>query len=227
MIIKTKLPVITISLVAFALIGSLGCSAPLSTREKGGLIGAGLGAGTGAIIGSTVGHAGTGALIGGPVGLIGGALIGDQLMGQEQKQQEQQQQLEQSRAELERQRQELESLKREESEYASIKGGNHPPYFLPNEQRIIREFFYGYSGLPPGLAKRRGNLPPGLQRQLKRNGTLPPGLQKRLRPLPFDLENQLSSIPAIWRRVILGAHIILQDRRTGKILDLIENVVSG
>jgi outer membrane lipoprotein SlyB len=53
------------------------CSAPITTREQGGLIGAGLGAGAGAIIGSTVGHAAAGALIGGPVGLIAGALIGD------------------------------------------------------------------------------------------------------------------------------------------------------
>ncbi len=58
-----------------------GCSSSLTTREQGGLIGAGLGAGSGAIIGSTVGHAAVGALIGGPVGLIAGALIGDQLMG--------------------------------------------------------------------------------------------------------------------------------------------------
>ena len=34
-----------------------GCTEPLTTREKGGLVGAGVGAGTGAIIGSTVGHA--------------------------------------------------------------------------------------------------------------------------------------------------------------------------
>ena len=65
------------------------CSAPITTREQGGLIGAGLGAGTGAIIGSTVGHAAAGALIGGPVGLIAGALIGDHLMGQDRRQQEQ------------------------------------------------------------------------------------------------------------------------------------------
>ena len=45
-----------------------GCSSQITTREQGGLIGAGLGAGAGAIIGSTVGHAAVGALIGGPVG---------------------------------------------------------------------------------------------------------------------------------------------------------------
>ena len=81
------------------------CSAPITTREKGGLLGAGLGAGAGAIIGSTVGHAAAGAAIGGPVGLIGGALIGDQLMGQEQNQ-----------AEIERLRRENERLRRQQGE---------------------------------------------------------------------------------------------------------------
>jgi hypothetical protein len=37
-----------------------GCSAPITKREQGGLIGAGVGAGAGAIIGSTVGHAAEG-----------------------------------------------------------------------------------------------------------------------------------------------------------------------
>ena len=78
---KMKTNVIAASLVAILLIGSGGCSAPLTNREKGGLIGFGFGAGSGAIIGSTLGHAAVGALVGGPVGLIGGALIGDQLMG--------------------------------------------------------------------------------------------------------------------------------------------------
>ena len=78
---KTKTNVTTVLLVASLLIGSAGCSTPLTSREKGGLMGAGFGAGTGAIIGSTMGHAAAGALIGGPVGLIGGALIGDQLTG--------------------------------------------------------------------------------------------------------------------------------------------------
>jgi len=72
-------------LLALGLSMTSGCSEPLTKREQGGLIGAGVGAGTGAIIGSTVGHAAMGALIGGPVGLIGGALIGDQLMNRDKR----------------------------------------------------------------------------------------------------------------------------------------------
>ena len=92
------------------------CSAPISTREQGGLLGLGLGAGTGAIIGSTVGHAAVGALIGGPVGLIAGAVIGDHLMGQDRRQQDQAMQVEENQRELERLRRENQRLREQSVE---------------------------------------------------------------------------------------------------------------
>ena len=212
-------------ILAILLAGTVGCSAPLSTREKGALVGTGVGAATGAAVGSAVGHPGAGAAIGGALGLGAGALIGDQLQAQEQTQYEQQQQLEKDRVELERQRMQLERLRGERGEY-SARTKDHPPYFLPDERRIVVEFFRGHSsGLPPGLAKRGGNLPPGLQRQLRRNGQLPPGLQKRLEPIPTELEVRLTGIPETWSRVILGSHVILMDRRTSLILDIIEDVI--
>lgn len=102
-----------------------------------------------------------------------------------------------------------------------------PDSFLPEERRIISEYFTKHKakGLPPGLAKRGGNLPPGLQKHLQRNGALPPGLQKRLEPLPKDLDRQLPGIPELWTRVILGRDVLLIDRRTNRILDIIENVI--
>ena len=98
------------------LFGSLACSTPLSTREKGAGIGALGGAAAGGLIGSAVKHPAAGALIGGALGLGAGALIGDQMQGQEQQQQQQQRQIDQNQAELQRQRQELERLKKQ-SEY--------------------------------------------------------------------------------------------------------------
>jgi len=94
------------------------CSTPISTREQGGLIGAGVGASAGAIISSTVGHATChrGALIGGPVGLIAGALIGDHLMGQQKREQEQAVEAEQNDRELERLRPENQRLREERIE---------------------------------------------------------------------------------------------------------------
>jgi hypothetical protein len=108
-----------------------------------------------------------------------------------------------------------------------------PAYFLAEERRIIQEYYYRdnnkdngkHKGLPPGLAKRGGNLPPGLQKQLDRNGRLPPGLQKRLEPLPVDLDRRLPRLPEYWERVILERDVILVDRRTQRILDIIENIV--
>jgi hypothetical protein len=105
---------------------------------------------------------------------------------------------------------------------------NRPAHFLPEERRIIQDYYHPLGpskGLPPGLAKRGGKLPPGLQKQLKKNGKLPPGLQKSLKPLPTDLEYRLPRLPEFWQRVILERDVILIDRRTNRILDIIENVV--
>ncbi len=108
---------------------------------------------------------------------------------------------------------------------------NRPAHFLPEERRAI-EYYYRQGkkgrakGLPPGLAKRGGNLPPGLQKHLERNGQLPPGLQKRLEPLPVDLDRRLPALPDYWERVVLERDVILIDRRTNRILDIIENVIA-
>ncbi len=96
--------------------------------------------------------------------------------------------------------------------------------FSTHDREVIREYYRGGSGLPPGLAKRGGNLPPGLQRQLERNGTLPPGLQKRLTPFPADLERRLPRLPAIYQRGYIGGSVVIIDRRTQRILDVIHDI---
>ena len=113
--------------------------------------------------------------------------------------------------------------------YASAGDRRHPEHFLLEERRIINEYYRGANttkkGLPPGLSKR-GKLPPGLQKHLEKNGQLPPGLQKRLEPLPPALDGRLPSIPEYWERVIIERDVILLDRRTNRILDIIENVIA-
>ena len=115
--------------------------------------------------------------------------------------------------------------------YAPALEGNRPAHFLTDERRIIEQYYSRGNkgkakGLPPGLAKRGGNLPPGLQKHLAKNGQLPPGLQKRLQPLPVDLNRQLPSLPEHWERVIVERDVILLDRRANRILDIIEDVVA-
>jgi hypothetical protein len=109
---------------------------------------------------------------------------------------------------------------------------NRPDRFLAEERRAIEDYYRALNnkkkqkkGLPPGLAKRGGNLPPGLQKKLERDGQLPPGLQKRVEPLPVDLEHRLPRLPESWQRAVIDRDVILLDRRTNRILDIIESVI--
>lgn len=115
--------------------------------------------------------------------------------------------------------------------FAQTYAASRPEHFLAEEKRLIEQYYRSgkkakKKGLPPGLAKRGGNLPPGLQRKLEKNGELPPGLQKRLEPLPDDLTRQLPRLPEYWERVIVERDVILLDRRTNRILDIIEDVIA-
>jgi len=115
--------------------------------------------------------------------------------------------------------------------------------FSELERQIIEKYFGGYptkekqemdepkskkkgkkKGLPPGLAKKE-KLPPGLERQLQRNGTLPPGLAKR--ELPEDLDQQLPEPVEGFERTIVENAVVLVEKATGRIADIIQDVVVG
>ena len=98
--------------------------------------------------------------------------------------------------------------------------------FSSHDREIISGYYANRtSNLPPGLAKRGGNLPPGLEKQLERNGTLPPGLQKRVQPCPVELERRLPPLPPDYRRGVIGAHIVVFNRNTNVIVDVLHDVV--
>ncbi len=78
-------------------------------------------------------------------------------------------------------------------------------------------------GLPPGLAKRE-TLPPGLAKQLKKNGTLPPGLEKRV--LPDDLASKLPSRSKTFERVIVGTNVLLIQKGTNLIYDILKDILT-
>jgi uncharacterized protein YcfJ len=105
---KVSITIITAVLLSCL---SLGCSEPLTTREKGAAIGTLGGAGLGAIIGSATGNAGAGAGIGAAIGLLGGALIGDQMQARQKQDDETQRRLAAQQAEIERQQRELNQIK--------------------------------------------------------------------------------------------------------------------
>ena len=71
--------------------------------------------------------------------------------------------------------------------------------------------------VPPGLAKKN-KLPPGLAKRDR----LPPGLQGRY--LPDDLERRLRRLPDKYVRVKVGTDIVLMDRNTRVVFDIIYGV---
>lgn len=94
--------------------------------------------------------------------------------------------------------------------------------FTDKERRIVREYFHDHhSNLPPGLAKK-GSLPPGLQKQLRKTGHLPPGLEKRR--MPSDLEARLPAYYGPHERHVVGNDLILLDPKTGVILDVMQEI---
>ena len=98
--------------------------------------------------------------------------------------------------------------------------------FGAHDREVITHYYENRSsGLPPGLAKRGGNLPPGLEKHLERNGTLPPGLQKKLQPCPVELERELPPLPADYHRAVIGASIVILNRHTNVIVDIMKDVV--
>lgn len=114
-----------------------------------------------------------------------------------------------------------ESYRGGEREYEMIRAGDvgQALMFSGRDQQLIRSYYGGSSGLPPGLAKRGGRLPPGLEKQLRRNGTLPPGLQKRVEPFPAELTRQLPPLPSGYSRVIVAGRALILGRNN-TILDL-------
>jgi len=101
-------------------------------------------------------------------------------------------------------------------------GRGHDKHYSKDHDRLAARGWYDeHQGhLPPGLAKK-DQLPPGLQRQLVVRGTLPPGLQKRLQPVPQDLEVRLAPPPPECAHVLIGGNIVLLNRRTNLIVDIV------
>ena len=116
-------------------------------------------------------------------------------------------------------------LGEEKKSHDQGRGKGHRAYQFGTREREIISRYYANPrpGLPPGLAKRGGNLPPGLEKHLVRNGTLPPGLQKRLQPLPVELERELPPLPGDCgcRRGVIGTDILLVRTGNYSILDVL------
>lgn len=91
--------------------------------------------------------------------------------------------------------------------------------FSDRDRAIMEEYYRAAKPkkTPPGLAKRE-QLPPGLAKR----DTLPSGLQGRA--LPRELESRLAVLPAAYMRVAIGRDIVLMQRDTRVVLDILYSV---
>lgn len=77
----------------------------------------------------------------------------------------------------------------------------------------------------PGRKPGKKGLPPGIATKLERGGTLPPGIAKQY--LPKGLEKHLPAPPPGYERTVVGNDVVLVEADTGKIADVITDVILG
>jgi hypothetical protein len=98
--------------------------------------------------------------------------------------------------------------------------------FRAQDREFVSTYYSKHGkGLPPGLAKKNGNLTPGLEKQLQRNGSLPPGLEKKMQPCPVEITQQLPPLPPDYQRSVIGASIVVFNRKTNIVVDIMADVV--
>jgi len=94
--------------------------------------------------------------------------------------------------------------------------------FQDQDRFTVRDFYSrNPSSLPPGLAKRGGDLPPGLSR----GQVLMPEHQVYLQPLPKDLEKLLPPPPHEVIRRIIGHDIVSISKVNNKVLDVLKDAL--
>ncbi|MBO9508951.1 hypothetical protein [Thalassospira sp. A3_1] len=80
----------------------------------------------------------------------------------------------------------------------------------------------GKGGKNKDNGKGKNGLPPGIAMKLERGGTLPPGIAKR--DLPADLRSRLPYRSDAIRQIV-GSDVVLIEKGTDIILDVIRDVV--
>ena len=92
--------------------------------------------------------------------------------------------------------------------------------FVDHDRVVMRDWYVErkHKGkLPKGFDR----LPPELERQLVIRGELTPELRERIEPCPEDLEERLPPPPPDYAHVVIGGHIVLLNRRTSVVMDIL------
>ena len=100
------------------------------------------------------------------------------------------------------------------------------------ERETIRNYVSSYNGpgrghgknkgLPPGLAKKGGNLPPGWEKKVNPGQVMPVDVYKECKPLPSELSIKLPSPPKGVVTVVLEGKAVRLLEATREILDVFD-----
>lgn len=100
--------------------------------------------------------------------------------------------------------------------------------FRADDRHVVQAFYAQHPGaLPPGLAKK-GKVPPGHAKRLHRVAVaqiVTPEIEVNLLPLPPALEVQLPPPPHTVIRRILGRDLVMIDKHTHKVLDVLRDAL--
>ena len=97
-----------------------------------------------------------------------------------------------------------------------------PIVFSPRDRSSIRNYYRGApSNLPPGLAKRNGNLPPGLKAERHAASRIAEAAStaSTRRRTPQALDSGYS-------RGMIGQDVVIVEDRTQRIMDIIRDVTA-
>ena len=96
--------------------------------------------------------------------------------------------------------------------------------FSTEETRIIRAFYEHHQQSGESNKKKgRGDLPPGIAKNLGRGKALPPGIAKQV--LPGQLVGTLPAVPNGYERVIVDGKILLVEIATQVIHDILTDII--
>jgi hypothetical protein len=94
--------------------------------------------------------------------------------------------------------------------------------FSSRDRETIRVYFKNLLSKHPHDA---GGMPANFQSDLAKGSLVVPSLQKRFHPLPKDLEEKLPHLADYYVRGSIDTDVILMDRRTNRVEDIIKDAL--
>ncbi|MEN6533574.1 MAG: hypothetical protein ABFD89_07920 [Bryobacteraceae bacterium] len=113
-----------------------------------------------------------------------------------------------------------EKHERKEERKAEIRARKARDHFDNDDHVIVRGYFAGPRGEEMRREMHRGDLPPGLIKQLRRRGHIPPGLRGKIMPFPMEYDDRFAPLPPGLQRGYIGGRAVIYDPGSWLIFDV-------